>query len=92
MKQNSIRTRARTQAVSLIGRRNLPNRMRRGSAELGRSSNGAALGVSQNTLSYEIGRLVSGVNEGICDVLNDEVTLRVIVYFPICRVIQRHMK
>ena len=61
--------------------------MQRGSAELGRSSNGAALGVGQNTLSYEIGRLVSGVNEGICDVLNDEVTLRVIVYFPICRAI-----
>ena len=53
------------------------------SAELGRNSNEAALGVGQNTFSYEIGRMVSDVSDGICDVLNDEVTLRVIVYFPI---------
>ena len=57
------------------------------SAELGRSSNGAVLGVGQNTSSYETGRMVSSVSEGNCDMLNDEVIQRIIVCFPICRAI-----
>ena len=78
------------QASSLIGPRNLPDSMRleqHSSAELGRNSNEAALGVGQNTSSNETGRMVSGVSEGNCDVLNDEVILHIIVYFPICRAI-----
>ena len=50
------------------------------SAELGRNSNEAVLGVGQNTSSYETGRMVSGVSEGNCDVLNDEVILHIIMY------------
>ena len=42
------------------------------SAELGRNSNEAALGVGQNTSSYETERMVSDVSEGNCDALNDE--------------------
>ena len=83
IKQNSIRKQARTQASSLIGPHNLPDSMRleqHSSAELGRNSNEAVLGVGQNTSSYETGRMVSGVSEGNCDVLNDEVILRIIVY------------
>ena len=83
IKQNSIRKQARTQASSLIGPRNLPDSMRleqHSSAELGRNSNEAALGVGQNTSSYETGRMVSGVSEGNCDVLNDEVILHIIMY------------
>ena len=90
IEQNSIRKQARTQASSLIGPRNLPDSMRleqHSSAELGRNSNEAVLGVGQNTSSYETGRMVSDVSEGNCDVLNDEVILRIIVYFPICRAI-----
>ena len=63
IKQNSIRKQARTQASSLIGPRNLPNPMRleqRSSAELGRNSSEAVLGIGQNTFSYETGRMVSG--------------------------------
>ena len=45
------------------------------SAELGRNSNEAALGAGQNTSSYETGRMVKGVSEDNCDVLNDEVIL-----------------
>ena len=83
IKQNSIRKQARTQASSLIGPRNLPDSMRleqHNSAEPGRNSNEAVLGIGQNTFSYETGRMVSGVSEGNCDVLNDEVILRIIVY------------
>ena len=72
IKQNSIRKQARTQASSLIGPRNLPDSMRleqHSSAELGRNSNEAVLGVGQNTSSYETGRMVSGVSEGNCDAL-----------------------
>ena len=90
IKQNSIRKQARTQASSLIGPCNLPDSMRleqHSPAALGRNSNGAVLGVGQNTSSHKTGRMVSGVSEGNCDVLNDEVILGIIVYFPICRAI-----
>ena len=83
IKQNSIRKQTRTQASSLIGPRNLRDSMRleqHSSAELGRNSNEAALRVGQNTSSYETGRMVSGVSEGNCDVLNDEVILHIIMY------------
>ena len=62
---------------------NLPDSMRleqHSSAEPGRNSNEAVPEVGQNTSSYETGRMVSGVSEGNCDVLNDEVTLRIIMY------------
>ena len=50
------------------------------SAELGRNSNEAALGVGQNTSSYETGRMVKGVSEDNCDVLNDEAILHMTMY------------
>ena len=72
------------QASSLIGPRNLPDSMRleqHSSAELGRNSNEAALGVGQNTSSNETGRMVSGVSEGNCDELNDEIILHIYCIF-----------
>ena len=50
------------------------------SAELGRNSNEAALGAGQNTSSHETGRMVKGVSEDNCDVLNDEVILHMTMY------------
>ena len=50
------------------------------SAELDRNSNEAALRVGQNISSYETGRMVSGVSEGNCDVLNNGVILHITMY------------
>ena len=48
--------------------------------ERGWNSNEAALGIGQNTFSYETGRMVSDDSEGNRDVLNDEVIMRIVVY------------
>ena len=53
----------------------------RGTAELDRNSNEAALRAGQNTSSYETERMVSDVDEGNCDVMRrDEIILCIIVY------------
>ena len=53
----------------------------RGTAKLDRNSNEAALRASQNTSSYETGRMVCDVDEGNCEVTRrDEIILRIIVY------------
>ena len=53
----------------------------RGTAELDRNTNEAALRAGQNTSSYETGRMVSDINEGNCEVTRrDKVILRIIVY------------
>ena len=61
-------------------RKNKDDDEQHSTAELGRNSSGAVPEVGQNTSSYETGRMVSDASEGNCDVSNDEVTLRIIMY------------
>ena len=70
----------RTKTTKTQRRRKNKDDEQHSSAELGRNSSGAVPEVGQNTSSYETGRMVSDACEGNCDVSNDEVTLRIIMY------------
>ena len=69
----------RTKTTKTQRRRKNKDDEQHSSAELSRNSSGAVPEVGQNTSSYETGRMVSGVSEGNCDVLNDEVILCIIM-------------